>query len=295
VAPAAPPRPMWNASSCSSLPRARRTRCGRNRDTKRALFHWAVAQQQCIEMQIQQQQQQHHQMHYHVDYPAPQQQHGQTLRESGELREVTQHWAIATRSELRVVELNHKLETLGARCDTLVAENEALATIVRTRVEKRQKKRLAAVARAAEAPMQCTLRRPPVPTNVIDVLENADFAALVSTCRAAVSDSWACRRCTLPDVALGMGNGGTPTWRLLRTRAAGWGGASLVEKAMLHTLTATRVPWTRVQLASGRYVAAWVARPPRAIAWKSLTRCRCRLRLRHHLDRFLPGRLHRHV
>jgi len=267
----------------------RRTRCGRNRDTKRLLHHqahWHLAQQQQQYTEIQTElQQQHH------GHTAPQQQ-AEDLS--------SQQESIVL--ETRIVELNRELEYLGARCAALVAENEALATIVRTRVEKRREKRLAAVARAAEAPMQCTLRRPPVPTEVIDALENAgfglenaDFAALVSTCRAAVSDSWACWRCALPDVALGMGNGGTPTWRLLRTRAAGWGGASLVEKAMLHALTAARIPWTRVQLASGRYVAAWVARPPRAIAWKSLTRCRCRPRLRHHLDRFLRGRLHRHV
>merc|ERR1719456_1636336 len=123
----------------------------------------------------------------------------------------------------------------------------------------------------------------------------AGFAALVSTCRAAVSDSWARRRCSLPDVALGMRAGRSPTWHLLRTRAAGRGGASLVERAMLRALAAGRIPWTRVQLASGRYLAAWVARPPRAIAWKSLARFRCRPRLRHHLARFLPGRTHSHV
>merc|ERR1719359_1678443 len=109
--------------------------------------------------------------------------------------------------------------------------------------------------------MQCTSRSPPVPTAVIEFLQNADFAALVSTCRAGVSDAWACRRCSLPDVALRMTAGRSPTrqrWYLLRTRAAGRGGASLVERAMLRSLTAGNIPWTRVQLPSGRYLVAWI-------------------------------------
>merc|ERR1719387_507712 len=126
-------------------------------------------------------------------------------------------------------------------------------------------------------------------------VKTKENSLLVALNALPASDSWAWRRCRLPDVALSMGGGGSPAWRLLRTRAAGCGGASLVEKAMLHTLAAGRIPWTRVQLASGRYVAAWVARLPRAIAWKSLARFRCRPRLRRHLARFLPGRTHSHV
>lgn len=264
-------------------------------------------------MQIQMQSQMQKQV-AQIEEPPPQQP-GQTLREKNYLLQEVMHQLdvgsavdlprVDRLAESFVLQLNRELEAsetrfaplalevLATRCSALAAENETLATVVRRRGEKRREKRQAAAVTAAEAAMQCSSRSPPIPTNVIDALGNADFASLVSTCRAAASDSWACRRCKLPDVALGMGVGGSPTWRLLRTRAAGRGGASLVEKAVLHVLAARRIPWTRVQLASGRYVAAWVA--TRASAWKSLSRFRCRPRLRHHLASFLRGRLNSHV
>merc|ERR1712093_764695 len=127
----------------------------------------------------------------------------------------------------------------------------------------------------------------------------ADFAALVCTCKAAVSFTWALRRCRLPDISVDSGVAGTavPAWYVLRTRAAGRGGASLLERAVLHDLSVKQFPWTRLQLASWRYVAAFI--PLRYVvpgAWTPLQalqhvrRERFRHRLERHLDRILRER-----
>jgi hypothetical protein len=105
-------------------------------------------------------------------------------------------------------------------------------------------------------------------------------------------------RCRLPDISVDEGVAGLapPSWYLLKTRAAGRRGASLLEKAVLRDLVVKRFPWTRLQLASGRYLAAWV--PLRYVApgaWRSLSALqrlrshRCRQRLQRHLDRILRG------
>merc|ERR1712083_690398 len=124
--------------------------------------------------------------------------------------------------------------------------------------------------------------------NVIDILCIADFSAVICTCKAAFSDMWASRRSSLPEISVTAGVAGpaAPAWYLLRTRTAGRGGASLIERAVLRDLTTRQFPWTRVQLASGRHLAACVPlRYVTPVLWRPLLALqrsrphRCRKRL----------------
>jgi hypothetical protein len=187
---------------------------------------------------------------------------------------------------------------LISRNEALESKNEKLMKMAQVQ-QQRKKKHNAATCAHEERRCLANESRIDLIGKTIYTLSIADFSVLVCTCKAACSDMLAMCRCRVPDISVDASVAGpaSPAWYVLRTRMAGRGGASLLEKAVLRDLTVKRFSWTRFQLASGRYVAACV--PLHYVtpgAWKPLlalqrTRSRrCRRRLQTHLDRILRGR-----